>query len=148
MSGNTTVEEERVGVVNNFSEDEGLILDTGSANLWVPSMNCGSFACHLHAQYNSSASSTYKQNETHFSISYGSGRLEGYMSREQLSIGSIEIENQLFAEATEVVGDAFTAGKFDGVFGLAFDTLSVLHTLNFCRLLYIRLYWCFNRLAT
>lgn len=85
-------------------------------------------ACLRHKRYDSSLSSTYKPNGTHFSISYGSGDLQGQISGERLAIGSIEIEDQLFAEATSVVGYAFTAGKFDGIFGLAFDSLSVLHT--------------------
>ena len=105
-----------------------VILDTGSSNLWVPSVNCDSLACQRHQQYDSSSSSTYRRNGTHFSISYGSGNLQGEISRERLTIGSIEIDDQLFAEATVVAGYAFTAGKFDGILGLAFDSLSVLHT--------------------
>ncbi|RDW93978.1 uncharacterized protein DSM5745_01300 [Aspergillus mulundensis] len=105
-----------------------VILDTGSSNLWVPSINCESLACILHSRYNSSLSSTYKRNDTQFSISYGSGSIAGYMSRERVAIGDLQITEQLFAESTEVLGRAFTHGKFDGVFGLAFDSLSVLHT--------------------
>ncbi|KAJ6179811.1 hypothetical protein N7519_010272 [Penicillium mononematosum] len=105
-----------------------VILDTGSSNLWVPSKNCDSIACALHKKYNSSLSSTYERNDTHFAISYGSGRLQGYMSRETLAIGDIQIQGQLFAEATEEIGRAFMVGKFDGVLGLGFDSLSILHT--------------------
>ena len=45
-----------------------VILDTGSSNLWVPSVECGSLACFLHSKYDHSSSSTYKENGTKFSI--------------------------------------------------------------------------------
>ncbi|KAG1741534.1 putative aspartyl-proteinase [Suillus paluster] len=57
-----------------------VILDTGSSNLWVPSSECTSVACESHAKYDSNASSTYKANGSEFSIQYGSGSMDGYMS--------------------------------------------------------------------
>ncbi|KAG6917888.1 hypothetical protein DXG01_000497 [Tephrocybe rancida] len=104
-----------------------VILDTGSSNLWVPSTRCTSIACFLHTKYDSSASSTYKANGTEFSIQYGSGSMEGFVSNDQLTIGDLEIPNQDFAEATKEPGLAFAFGKFDGILGLAYDTISVNH---------------------
>lgn len=102
-----------------------VVLDTGSANLWVPGSECNSIACFLHAKYDSKASSTYKANGTEFEIKYGSGSVSGHLSQDLLTIGGLEIPKQVFGEATNEPGLAFAFGKFDGIFGLAYDTISV-----------------------
>jgi saccharopepsin len=104
-----------------------VILDTGSSNLWVPSSKCTSIACFLHTKYDSSASSTYRENGTEFSIRYGSGSMEGFVSNDQLTIGDLVLKKQDFAEATKEPGLAFAFGRFDGILGLAYDTISVNH---------------------
>ncbi|KAL1884156.1 hypothetical protein VTK73DRAFT_6825 [Phialemonium thermophilum] len=106
-----------------------VVLDTGSSNLWVPSSECGSIACYLHAKYDSSASSTYQKNGSSFEIRYGSGSVSGYISRDVLSIGDLKIKNQDFGEATSEPGLAFAFGRFDGILGLGFDTISVNHVV-------------------
>lgn len=102
-----------------------VVLDTGSSNLWVPSSECGSIACYLHTKYDSSSSSTYKKNGTSFEIRYGSGSLSGFTSQDVMQIGDLKIKEQVFAEATEEPGLAFAFGRFDGILGLGFDTISV-----------------------
>ncbi|KAF3763041.1 hypothetical protein M406DRAFT_83961 [Cryphonectria parasitica EP155] len=102
-----------------------VILDTGSSNLWVPSSKCGSIACYLHNKYESSSSSTYKKNGSSFEIQYGSGSMKGFVSQDTLTIGDITVKNQDFAEATEEPGLAFAFGKFDGILGMGYDTISV-----------------------
>lgn len=102
-----------------------VVLDTGSSNLWVPSSECGSIACYLHTKYDSSSSSTYKKNGTSFEIRYGSGSLSGFVSQDVMTIGDLKIKDQIFAEATEEPGLAFAFGRFDGILGLGFDTISV-----------------------
>ncbi|KAK0491075.1 aspartic peptidase A1 [Armillaria novae-zelandiae] len=104
-----------------------VILDTGSSNLWVPSTKCSSIACFLHAKYDSSSSSSYKANGSEFSIQYGSGSMEGFVSNDALTIGDLTIKGQDFAEATKEPGLAFAFGKFDGILGLGYDTISVNH---------------------
>jgi saccharopepsin len=104
-----------------------VVLDTGSSNLWVPSSSCGSIACYLHSKYDSSSSSTYKKNGSEFGIRYGSGEVAGYISQDTLRIGDLKIKDQLFGEATSEPGLAFAFGKFDGILGLGYDSISVNH---------------------
>lgn len=42
-----------------------------------------------------------------------------------MTIGDLKIKDQLFAEATEEPGLAFAFGRFDGILGLGYDSISV-----------------------
>lgn len=102
-----------------------VIFDTGSSNLWVPSTHCTSIACFLHRRYDSGQSSTYKPNGTEFEIHYGTGSLEGIISNDVLTVGDIKVRGQDFGESVKEPGLTFAFGKFDGIFGLAYDRISV-----------------------
>lgn len=69
-----------------------VIFDTGSSNTWVPSKKCTSLACYLHTRYDSSESSTYEQDSRDFAIRYGSGSVEGFISKVIL-INSAKVSN-------------------------------------------------------
>ena len=46
-----------------------------------------------------------------------------------VQVGNITVTGQLFAEATKQPGISFIAAKFDGILGMAFDTISVNHMM-------------------
>lgn len=63
-----------------------VIFDTGSSNTWIPSKKCHSLACYLHSRYDSSESETYKKDSREFAIRYGSGAVEGFISKVKIII--------------------------------------------------------------
>jgi len=102
-----------------------VIFDTGSSDLWVPGSECGS-SCGNHARYNSALSSTYVPNGTVFQITYGSGPVNGYDSYDNVNVGNLVIQKQEFAQVTNAsgLGKAYSQGKFDGILGLAWSSIS------------------------
>jgi hypothetical protein len=103
-----------------------VIFDTGSSNLWIPGKSCG-LNCGLHPQYDSTKSTTYVANGTTFAIQYGSGPVSGFLSEDSVNVGGLEVQGQTFAEINVVsgLGLGYMLGKFDGILGMAFNTISV-----------------------
>ncbi|TPX57553.1 hypothetical protein SpCBS45565_g08185 [Spizellomyces sp. 'palustris'] len=106
-----------------------VVLDTGSSNLWVPSTHCSSIACWLHRRFDSSKSSTFKPNGTEFAIQYGTGSLEGIISNDVLGVADLIVKDLDFGESVKEPGITFAVGRFDGIFGLAYDNIAVKHVV-------------------
>jgi hypothetical protein len=105
-----------------------VIFDTGSSNLWVPGKNCSFLTCWLHPRYDEKKSSTYEKDGRSYHVQYGSGPVEGTFSKDTVTVGGVDVKGQLFAEVSKVsfgpLNIAFAAGKFDGLLGLGFKSIS------------------------
>lgn len=102
-----------------------VILDTGSANFWVYSDQCGSPACQNHNRFATSLSPTFKTNHTTFFVKYGSGRINGILCEDNIQLGTLVIPHQIFGAVTKETGSAFMWGKYDGILGLAYPSLAI-----------------------
>jgi len=101
-----------------------VVYDTGSSNLWVPSIQCHSIACLLHQSYNPSKSSTYVANGTQITIPYGSGTVVGIASNDTVTWGPYSIKSNPFIQVTSESGISFDFAAFSGILGLSFQTIS------------------------
>ncbi|CAJ0939841.1 unnamed protein product, partial [Mesorhabditis belari] len=105
-----------------------VVLDTGSANFWIPATNCDN-SCRGKSKYDSSKSSTYKANGQSWSIQYGSGDARGTLVQDTMTFGGIgenqlQIPNTVIGQATHISAD-FSQDPTDGILGLAFQSLAV-----------------------
>uniref|UniRef100_V5HCK7 Putative cathepsin d n=1 Tax=Ixodes ricinus TaxID=34613 RepID=V5HCK7_IXORI len=106
-------------------QDFQVIFDTGSANLWLPSSKCTTKYCLHHHRYDSSKSSTYEADGRNFTIVYGSGNVEGFISKDVCRIGSAKVSGQPLGEALVVGGESLLEAPFDGILGLAYPSIAV-----------------------
>jgi hypothetical protein len=116
------------GPIKIGGQSFNVVFDTGSANVWVPGKNCSFLTCWLHHRYNEKSSSTYEPDGREYKVMYGSGPVEGVFSKDTVTVGDIDVKGQLFAEVSKVsfgpLNIAFAAGKFDGLLGLGFKSIS------------------------
>jgi cathepsin D len=92
------------------------IYDTGSSNLWVPSKSCTN--CKQDGpKYDASKSSSYTKNGRSFSLQYGTGSCNGFLSNDATGLGGAIIKNFSFGEVTTEAADVFGQEPFDGIIG-------------------------------
>jgi len=110
--------------VGTPGQTERVVYDTGSSNLWVP--NKSPFLAFKNV-YSHDKSSTYVANGTVFKIQYGSGPVSGVFSADTVNIGGFDVADFTFAEVddTSGLGIGYRFGKFDGICGLGWDSISV-----------------------
>uniref|UniRef100_A0A4W4HN64 pepsin A n=1 Tax=Electrophorus electricus TaxID=8005 RepID=A0A4W4HN64_ELEEL len=100
-----------------------VIFDTGSSNLWVPSIYCSSAACNNHDKFNPQKSSTFKATNKPLSIYYGTGSMTGVLGYDTVGVGGIQVAHQIFGlSTTEAPFMAYM--RADGILGLAYPQLS------------------------
>ncbi|GBC08644.1 hypothetical protein RclHR1_08280012 [Rhizophagus clarus] len=100
------------------------LFDTGSADLWVPKVGYNKGAG-KHSSFDPKKSSSFQTDNKPFSITYGTGHTAGIAATDTFEFSDFTIQNQAFGLA-DTVSDDFTDSPFDGILGMAFDSLSEL----------------------
>jgi predicted RecA/RadA family phage recombinase len=116
------------GPIKVGGQSFNVIFDTGSSNVWVPGKSCGFFTCYRHPRYDETKSPDFEKDGRKYNVQYGSGPVEGVFAKDTVTVGSIDVKGQLFAEVSKVsfgpLNLAFAAGKFDGLLGLGWKSIS------------------------
>ncbi|KAL4252337.1 peptidase A1 family protein [Abortiporus biennis] len=108
--------------------DFKLLMDSGSADLWVGSENCQSQAggdCGNHVFLGTQSSSSFVDTKKQFQVTYGSGQVAGTIVNDNLNVAGLELDGHVFGVADEESVD-FSSNQtpFDGLMGLAQSSLS------------------------
>ncbi|XP_031536138.2 chymosin [Vicugna pacos] len=101
-----------------------VVFDTGSSDLWVPSIYCRSNVCKNHHRFDPRKSSTFRNLGKPLSIHYGTGSMEGFLGYDTVTVSNIVDPNQTVGLSTEQPGEVFTYSEFDGILGLAYPSLA------------------------
>lgn len=108
-----------------------VVYDTGSSNLWVPKVGCSH--CGLpfgpkKNKYDATQSTSFQEDGEVFEIEYGSGSVNGVYSKDSVALtDTIIVKDQDFGQISDAggLGTTYSLGKFDGILGLAFSSISV-----------------------
>ncbi|XP_036772623.2 chymosin-like isoform X2 [Manis pentadactyla] len=101
-----------------------VVFDTGSSDLWVPSVYCKSDACQNHHRFDPSKSSTFQNMGKPLSIHYGRGSMRGVMGFDTVTVSNIVDHHQTVGLSTQEPGNVFFYSEFDGILGLAYPSLA------------------------
>jgi len=104
-----------------------ILMDSGSADFWVPSENCQS--CGNHQTLGTQSSSTFKDSQNPFSVTYGKGQVQGNIIQDDITVAGLQLKGHTFGVTTDESSD-FSADDvpFDGLMGVAQSTLSEQQT--------------------
>lgn len=112
--------------IGNPPQSFGVVFDTGSSDLWIPSSNCQEDGCLSHKRFVGASSSTYETSDPveSFEIEYGTGDVAGVISEDIITMGGVSSTTPIrFAESL-TSSALFGRAVFDGVFGLAYQEMS------------------------
>lgn len=106
-----------VGPVTVGTQTFKAIYDTGSNLLWIPGKACG-VACTPHTLYTGAVTSSS------FSVSYLSGSVSGSYANAVIDLAGANLDSFKLGVASTVSLGGYSSMLFDGVFGLAWPSLS------------------------
>ncbi|KAI0693999.1 acid protease [Cerioporus squamosus] len=105
--------------------------DTGSADLWVPSVNCTSSTCSKKNKYSAASSSTDTPRTGSFALQYGDGStVSGPIYSDTVNVAGIKATNQYFSPVN-TLSPSFATETIDGLIGMGYPALSHLRANPF-----------------
>ncbi|KAL0954630.1 hypothetical protein HGRIS_003585 [Hohenbuehelia grisea] len=111
-----------------------LLMDSGSADLWVGAENCQSEAgggCGNHKFLGPQSSSSFVDTKAPFEVTYGTGNVKGDIVTDNINVAGLVLNKHTFGVATaESVDFSDDSTPFDGLMGLAQSSLSEQKTLT------------------
>jgi len=120
--------------VGTPSQKFSVVYDTGSGNLLIPGENCRDTACRKHDRFDAKLSSSAQelncdgsdvqgQSTDKLTITFGTGRISGKCMQDNICIGNL-CASGTFVASTEESAHPFASFSFDGVLGLALDSMA------------------------
>eukprot|EP01084_Bolivina_argentea_P298102 513661_1 len=109
------------GIISIAGQEFNVIFDTGSSNLWVPSVNC--ISCNVLHKFNPAKSKTFTTiPNKQFYVKYGGGLTTlGTVAQDMISIASLSALAQ-FGLVNQTPQQAFQPN--DGILGMAYRSIS------------------------
>ncbi|CAK9062560.1 Cathepsin E-A [Durusdinium trenchii] len=123
-----------------------VVFDTGSGNLIVPGRDCTSDACASHRRFDRQKSKQiqsvncdgskvgYGLEQDEITITFGTGKITGQCFQDDICIGSACSKGN-FISSTEESYTPFASFSFDGVLGLALDSMAQSNEFSVMNLL-------------
>ncbi|RSH95062.1 hypothetical protein EHS25_000148 [Saitozyma podzolica] len=100
-----------------------VILDTGSADLWVADSQCSSSTCQSISLFTTTSSSTFSSTNQPFSITYGSGTASGVIASDTVSMAGFSVTGQTFG-AVNTTSSNLISNPLSGLMGLAWKSIA------------------------
>lgn len=100
-----------------------VVFDTGSSNLWVPSISCKSVVCSLKNKFDPNFSTTYKKTAKKLDLHYGTGSASGPIGVDQVNFGGNDVFDVSFGAMSELAA-FFATSPIDGILGMAWPSIS------------------------
>ncbi|ORY98756.1 aspartic peptidase domain-containing protein [Syncephalastrum racemosum] len=103
-----------------------LTLDTGSAELWIPTTSCPATTC-PYDRFDTKKSKTFKLSSMSFSIEYGIGSAKGTYAHETVTVGAAKVTNQTvgMVNSTENILGVVSGGEqSNGILGMGYPGLN------------------------
>ena len=109
--------------VGTPAQDFLVILDTGSADLWIADSQCESSGCSGTTLFTTSSSSTFSSTGEAFDITYGSGEAAGTLASDTVTMGGFTVTGQTFAVVNETTA-SLISNPLSGLMGLAWKSIA------------------------